>query len=126
MLAIGITVTAAPAPKPAAVRPAARPRLSGNHLSAVPTQGSCTYSAPNVVCDLGALANGASVIFVSHDIDEVLEITDRATVLRDGRVAGVLTTADATRDSVVGMIVGRQLQVASSRRMTEASIKERC
>jgi ribose transport system ATP-binding protein len=55
------------------------------------------------------VAGGASVIFVSHDIDEVLEITDRATVLLDGRVAGVLTTADATRDSVVRMIVGRQL-----------------
>jgi uncharacterized repeat protein (TIGR01451 family) len=33
-------------------------------VSAVPTQGSCTYSAPNVVCDLGALANGASVSVV--------------------------------------------------------------
>jgi ribose transport system ATP-binding protein len=67
------------------------------------------------------VAHGASVIFVSHDIDEVLEITDRATVLRDGRVAGVLTTADATRESVVGMIVGRQLQTTSSRSAATAS-----
>ena len=37
--------------------------------------------------------DGASVIFVSHDIDEVLEITNRATVLRDGRVAGTFETA---------------------------------
>ena len=59
------------------------------------------------------VANGASVIFVSHDIDEVLEITDRATVLRDGRVAGVMRTSEATRDSVVGMIVGRQLQTGA-------------
>lgn len=61
------------------------------------------------------VANGASVIFVSHDIDEVLEITDRATVLRDGQVAGVMTTADATRDTVVGMIVGRALKTGASR-----------
>jgi hypothetical protein len=38
MLAIGTTVSAEPAPKPAAVRPAARPRRSGNHLSALPTE----------------------------------------------------------------------------------------
>ncbi|MEA2730417.1 MAG: ribose transport system ATP-binding protein [Acetobacteraceae bacterium] len=61
------------------------------------------------------VANGASAIFVSHDIDEVLEITDRATVLRDGQVAGVMTTAGATRDTVVGMIVGRQLKPGASR-----------
>jgi ribose transport system ATP-binding protein len=61
------------------------------------------------------VAAGASVIFVSHDIDEVLEITDRATVLRDGQVAGVMVTANATRETVVGMIVGRQLQRGPSR-----------
>src|SRR5271156_4013411 len=58
---------------------------------------------------------GASVIFVSHDIDEVLEITDRATVLRDGQVAGVMVTANATRDAVVSMIVGRRLQPGAPR-----------
>jgi ribose transport system ATP-binding protein len=67
------------------------------------------------------VAQGASVVFVSHDIDEVLEITDRATVLRDGRVAGVLTTAEATRETVVGMIVGRQLTAGPARTATTAS-----
>ena len=38
------------------------------------------------------VAEGASVIFVSHDIDEVMEITDRATILRDGALVGVLDT----------------------------------
>ena len=38
MFAIGTMVIAAPAPKPAAVMPAARPRRPGNHLRALPTQ----------------------------------------------------------------------------------------
>src|SRR3569832_2689488 len=46
MLAIGITVTAAPAPKPAAVRPAARPRRSGYHFNALPSQVPYTQPAP--------------------------------------------------------------------------------
>ncbi len=57
----------------------------------------------------GIVADGAGVIFVSHDVDEVIEITDRATVLRDGRVAGTLVTAEATARDFVEMIVGRQL-----------------
>ena len=40
----------------------------------------------------GIVREGTSVIFVSHDVDEVMEITDRATVLRDGSLAGTLET----------------------------------
>jgi ribose transport system ATP-binding protein len=53
--------------------------------------------------------HGSSVVFISHDIDEVMTITDRATVLRDGDVAGSLVTRDATYEQVVEMIVGRKL-----------------
>ena len=55
-------------------------------------------------------ASGSSVIFISHDIDEVLEITDRITVLRDGQVAGELGRTGATHGKIVEMIVGRSLQ----------------
>ena len=58
----------------------------------------------------GIVADGASAIFVSHDVDEVLEITDRATVLRDGRVAGTLVTKDASKDEFVEMIIGRRVE----------------
>jgi ribose transport system ATP-binding protein len=54
-------------------------------------------------------ATGSSVIYISHDIDEVLTITDRATVLRDGRKAGELVTREATHGQIVEMIVGRSL-----------------
>src|SRR5207237_6204122 len=43
---IGTTVAAAPAPKPAAVSPAAKPRRSANHLSALPTHVPYTAPAP--------------------------------------------------------------------------------
>lgn len=57
----------------------------------------------------GVVKRGASVIFVSHDIDEVMEITDRATVLRDGIVAGTLDTKRATHDDFVELIIGRRV-----------------
>ena len=52
---------------------------------------------------------GASVIFVSHDIDEVLDITDRATVLRDGRVVAELETRATARAMLIERIVGRPI-----------------
>jgi ribose transport system ATP-binding protein len=55
------------------------------------------------------VATGSSVIFISHDIEEVMSITDRITVLRDGAVAGELKTQDATHEQVVELIVGRSL-----------------
>ena len=55
----------------------------------------------------------ASVLFVSHDLDEVKHLTDRTTVLRDGRVAGTVTS-DVSREALIQMIVGRNLSVFST------------
>jgi len=52
---------------------------------------------------------GASVIFVTHDVGEVMEITDRATVLRDGIVAGTLVTKGASHDAFVERIIGSRV-----------------
>ncbi|MBZ9935646.1 sugar ABC transporter ATP-binding protein [Mesorhizobium sp. BR1-1-16] len=61
------------------------------------------------------VSEGASVIFVSHDIDEVAQITDRITVLRDGRVAGTLDTAGASKAEIIELIVGRTVDLAGMR-----------
>jgi ribose transport system ATP-binding protein len=66
-------------------------------------------------------AQGSSVIFISHDIDEVMEITDAVTVLRDGAVAGSLLTPDARRDEIVALIVGRRLARAAPARRESVS-----
>ncbi|MFN3765887.1 MAG: sugar ABC transporter ATP-binding protein [Aliihoeflea sp.] len=55
------------------------------------------------------VAKGVSIVFVSHDIDEVMEITDRATVLRDGHVIGTFDTRTTDRNDIVAAIVGRSL-----------------
>jgi ribose transport system ATP-binding protein len=59
-------------------------------------------------------ARGTSVIFVSHDVDEVLELTDRATVLRDGRIAASLVTKQASKTDFIAAIVGRRLQAVAA------------
>lgn len=58
-------------------------------------------------------SKGYGILFVSHDLDEVLAITDTVTVLRDGKVSGTGTTASLTKDRLAEMIVGRRLAVAS-------------
>jgi len=51
-------------------------------------------------------AQGHAVVYISHFIEEVKEITDRFVVLRDGRNAGGGVTADATNDGIVALMVG--------------------
>ncbi|WP_336660828.1 sugar ABC transporter ATP-binding protein [Leucobacter sp. USHLN153] len=57
----------------------------------------------------------ASVIFVSHDLDEIMEHTDRLSVLRNGRLAGSLKTSEATQTEVIELIIGRALAQAHLR-----------
>lgn len=52
-------------------------------------------------------AQGHAVVFVSHRLDEVLEITDRIYVYKDGTSVGTLNTAEATEAKLYEMMVGR-------------------
>jgi ribose transport system ATP-binding protein len=52
---------------------------------------------------------GVGVIFVSHYIDEVLDVSDRVTVLRDGRLVGTFAREALDHDHLVSLIIGREL-----------------
>jgi len=54
-------------------------------------------------------ADGIGIIYISHRMQEVMDLSDRITILRDGRYVGDLSRADATHDKVVAMMVGREL-----------------
>jgi ribose transport system ATP-binding protein len=51
-------------------------------------------------------ATGAGILFVSHDVQEVLALADRVTVLRDGRVVDSAPADTLSAEDVVGLIVG--------------------
>ncbi len=53
---------------------------------------------------------GGSVLFVTHDLDEVREVCDRVTVLRDGRRAGTAEVDATSVDELVEMIIGHRLE----------------
>jgi ribose transport system ATP-binding protein len=52
---------------------------------------------------------GTAVVFISHRLPEVLSISDRITVMRDGEVTGTLATEEATEAQLVSMMVGRPM-----------------
>jgi len=52
---------------------------------------------------------GKTIIFLTHKLKEALEITDRITVLRRGRVVGVVETSRATPEMLVRMMVDREV-----------------
>lgn len=50
------------------------------------------------------------IIFISHKIDEIMEIADRVEVLRDGKLIGSKKTAETDADDLISMMVGRELK----------------
>jgi ribose transport system ATP-binding protein len=54
-------------------------------------------------------ARGVSVVFISHHLDEVFEICDRGTVLRDGEYIDTVDLAQATKEDIIRLMVGRNL-----------------
>lgn len=54
-------------------------------------------------------ARGVGMIYISHKLDEVFRMSDRITVLRDGKTVGTHLAADLTKDKVISAMVGREV-----------------
>jgi len=60
-------------------------------------------------------ARGTSIIFVSHRLDEVLDIADRVTVFRDGQVVGTKTQSELNANQLIKLITGREMEFTFTR-----------
>jgi ribose transport system ATP-binding protein len=54
-------------------------------------------------------AEGVGIVYISHKIDELKEISDRVTIMRDGEYVGTVSTAATSVDTIISMMVGRSL-----------------
>ena len=62
---------------------------------------------------------GKSIIFITHKLKEVLEIADKITVIRRGKVIGTTTPADANQNVLAQMMVGREVQLEVEKELPE-------
>lgn len=59
----------------------------------------------------GLVAEGKTVIFISHKLDEIKRVADRCTVLRRGKVIGSVDVASASKEEMAEMMVGRKVML---------------
>ncbi len=63
----------------------------------------------------GLAAGDTTVIFITHKLNEVLQVADRITVLRRGKVAGTVTPAETSREHLANLMVGRDVELTVSK-----------
>lgn len=56
-------------------------------------------------------AQGISILFISHKLDEVMEISDRVTVMRRGKTIKTLNTKETTEQELANLMVGREVKL---------------
>ena len=54
-------------------------------------------------------AQGVGIVYISHKMDELKQISDRVTVMRDGQYVGTVPTAETSMETIIKMMVGRTL-----------------
>ena len=56
-------------------------------------------------------AEGKSILFISHKLNEIMSVADRCTVLRKGKCIGTVSIADTTKEELSRMMVGRDVEL---------------
>lgn len=64
-------------------------------------------------------ANGVGIIYISHRLEEIKQIGDRVTVMRDGKLIGTKNVSDISLNKIIGMMVGREIKDLYSRNYTQ-------
>lgn len=54
-------------------------------------------------------AEGKSIIYISHKLDEILKVSDKIMCMRDGCRVGMIDTIDATKETMISMMVGHEI-----------------
>lgn len=81
-----------------------------------PTSVLTPQEIPQLFSELKRLRDiGHTIMFISHHLDEVIELSDRITVLRKGKLIGTIDTAQATKTTLAQMMVGREVFFESIR-----------
>jgi len=81
-----------------------------------PTAVLTPQEIPQLFLELRRLAkNGKTILFISHHLEEVLELSDRITVMRKGAKIATVDAANTSKDSLAQMMVGREVLFSSQR-----------
>ena len=93
-----------------------------------PTAALPPVEVERVFARVRSLRNaGVGIVYISHKLDEVLQIADRITVMRDGRIVASLNRSEVDRETLVRHILGRDLASSSISRSTRSGdILVRC
>ena len=62
--------------------------------------------------------SGVAILFISHKLDEIRDLCDTATILRDGRVAGTVNPRETTTKELATLMIGREVPHIQSQRDT--------
>ena len=65
------------------------------------------------------VSQGKTVLFITHKLKEVLEISDVVTVMRNGQISGEINTKDATETLLTNMMVGREVMLTIDKKITD-------